>query len=161
MLVKEILCHYVLKSWKSLKSFWWRWSSISWRMCARACVCWSVVNGYTFAPQEFSERLDICPNTSSGLSWVSRTCCECWMVWTVSVLDVTWGGATSLEVSLLKRRMPQKTLLTKSSSVRSVAWKSNRSTRKCLNHAHKTTEISFKFHQTQFHGPATFSKWME
>lgn len=41
MLVKEILCHYVLKSWKGLKSFWRRWSSISWRMCA--CVCWSVV----------------------------------------------------------------------------------------------------------------------
>lgn len=117
----------------------------------RVCVCvlkWG--NGYTFAPQELSKSLDICPNINSSLSWVNRT----WMldglncvgargdlIWTASVLS--WR---KIFESVLKFTEDEDaTLPNESSSVRSVAWKSNGNTMKCFNHAHKTTEFFFFF----------------
>lgn len=104
--VKVILCHYVLKNSKGPKSFWRHCMSISWPMCTS--LCWCVVNGYHFAPQELSKRWDICPNINSSLSWVNRACCECWMGWTVLVLTVTWWDTISLKMSfnLPKMKMP-------------------------------------------------------
>lgn len=140
-------------------------ASISWPVCAS--VCWSRVMAIHLHRRS-SVKVWIFVQTSTP-AWAGSTEPECWMVWTVSVFEVTWsdlyrcwGDATCLKVSLnsLKMKMPQMTLLSESSSVRSVAWKSNGNTMKCFNHAHKNTEIIFNTSNTVLL-PVTFSKCME